>query len=603
MGGARTPVIARTMSGRTDNLESQRQQALLSWIQQFAPYGVVTLDESFQIQSWNHWMELNSNMRFQDVFGKNILAVFPNLVERQLVSHFERALQGESSVLSTGLHRYLLPLPSPFRENGINHMLQTARIAPLYCDEKVCGIVIVIEDVTQRESQAEALARQHRRDELLSWALAQFLKTEEPKQEVRQLFFKIAEQLDFDTFLVYLRDTETGVLTLDACGGIPVESEKDFLDCPFLKITSPQSHEIIILNSVMEGQGPTSDALKKAGISAAIVIPLFAKERDLGLLCFATGTRSSIAREEADLVTTIAQYLATALDRENTNQQLYRAKEALGEHARTLEKRVHERTSRLQETVSELETFSYTIAHDLRAPVRAMSGYCEALLEDHSGHLPAEASQIIERIMRASSRMETLTRDLLEFSKVSRQEVALSRVDIEPVLEDLATIRFPAVRDAITIRAPLHPVLAHKGLLQHVLSNLIDNAVKFVPPQAAPKITISTELVSQSSPSTRGRTLVFSSTESPPFNTSNAPEQPINNRVRISVSDEGIGIPVEAHQKIFGIFERGVSSQEYQGTGIGLAIVARATQRMGGTCGVDSAPGKGSRFWLELPAA
>src|SRR5947207_2915737 len=118
------------MSRPTDNSAARREGALLTWIQQFAPYGVVTLDESFHVRSWNHWMELYSGKRFEDVEGQNLLALFPDLEERRLVSHFERALQGEASVLSTALHHYLLPLPSPFRETGLVHMLQTARIAP-----------------------------------------------------------------------------------------------------------------------------------------------------------------------------------------------------------------------------------------------------------------------------------------------------------------------------------------------------------------------------------------------------------------------------------------------------------------------------------------
>lgn len=603
MGRARASLVKRNMHGPADHPESRREKALLSWIQQFAPYGVVTLNNSFQIQSWNHWMELHSGMRFDDVAGKEIFTLFPDLKERRLLSHFERALEGESSVLSTALHRYLLPLPSQFRETSLAHMLQTGQIAPLYFEEKVCGIVLVIEDVTQRESQAEALARQHRRDELLSWALAQLLKTEQPRKEVRQLFFKIAEHLDFDTFLIYLKDNETGVLSLDAFGGIPVESEKDFFNCPFLAVAPEQSHKITILNSVPDQQEREYGVFKKAGMSAAVVIPLFAKERNLGMLCFATGTRQTILAEESDLVTTIAQYLATALDRENTSQQLRKAKEQLSEHALLLEKRVAERTSRLQETISELETFSYTIAHDLRAPVRGTTGYCEVLLEDFADELSPEAKGVVEKIARVSSRMETLTRDLLEFSKVSRQEVVLSRVEIEPIIEDLAALREAAVRQAITVHGPLHPVLAHKGLLQHVFSNLIDNAVKFVRPETNPKITISAEVVPQGSPNTHARTLVFSSTDSAMPETAGFSQPSFPNLVRIWVGDEGIGIPREAHQKIFGIFERGIASEQYQGTGIGLAIVARAMQRMGGTCGVESEPGKGSRFWIELPAA
>jgi signal transduction histidine kinase len=591
------------MADSNDNVAPHREQALLSWLQQFAPYGVVTLDESLRIQSWNHWMELHSGKRLADISGRNLLTLFPDIQERKLGSHFERALQGESSVLSTALHRYLLPLPSPFRETSLPCMLQTARISPLFSEGKVCGVVIVIEDVTQRESQAESLARQHRRDELLSWALAQLLETDQPRKAVRQLFFKIAEQLDFDSFLIYLRHPETGASCLDAVGGIPVELEKDFADCPFLAIVPAGSSEVTTLNSILQRPEPEYAIFKKAGMSAAVVIPLSAKGRNLGFLCFTTGTRETILPEESDLVETIAKYLATALDRENTSQQLHKAKELLSEQAQLLEKRVQERTSSLQETVTELETFSYTIAHDLRAPLRGTSGYCEALLEDFVDELPPEAKRIVEKIARTSDRMDMLTRDLLEFSKISRQEIALSRVEIEPIIDDLAALRIPAVRQAITIHTPLHPVMAHTGLLQHVFSNLIDNAVKFVPPQAAPKIAISTELVSQRSPNTRSRTLVFSSTEPPEPETVPFTEQPAPNQVRIWVRDQGIGIPREAHQKIFGIFERGISSESYQGTGIGLAIVARAMQRMGGTCGVESEPGKGSGFWLELPAA
>ena len=278
------------------------------------------------------------------------------------------------------------------------------------------------------------------------------------------------------------------------------------------------------------------------------------------------------------------------------------AKEQLIEHARLLEERVQERTARLRETVSELETFSYTIAHDLKAPVRGMSGFCEVLLEDFSEVIPTEATAIVKRIARASKRMEALAHDLLEFSKVSRQEIVLAPVEIEPIIEEVAALRPPVVRDAITISTPLLPVRAHRDLLQQVFSNLVDNAVKFIEPGAAPRITISTQLVSHTSPNTRSRGLMFSS-ESKPNEVATPGTEPSNRGVRVWVSDEGIGIAPEVHQKIFGVFERGVSSDAYEGTGIGLAIVARAIQRMGGTCGVESEVGKGSRFWLELAAA
>ncbi|HZM03309.1 MAG TPA: HAMP domain-containing sensor histidine kinase [Candidatus Saccharimonadales bacterium] len=563
---------------------------------------MLTLDKSFQVQSWNHWMEVHSAMRFENIAGKSIFALFPTLQDRKLVAPFERALNGETSVLSTALHRYLLPLPSPIRRSGAAQMLQTAQIAPLLLGSVVCGIVVVIEDVTQRESQAEALRRQHRRDKILSWALTHLWKSDEPRKIIRQLFFKIAEHLDFDTFLLYLRDIETGTLALYTAGGIPPELAKEFADYPLLASVA-QSREMVVIDSIQARQQPEYAPLKKAGASAAIAIPLFANERPLGLLCFASWSRESIATEESDLLTTIAQYLATAVDRENTNRQLQRAREELQSHAQLLEKKVEERTARLQETISELETFSYTLAHDLKAPLRGMIGYCQILLEDFGGILPPEAHNIVERLARTPRRMEALIKDLLQFSDISRQEIVLSRVEIEPVIDDILALRAPGVRQATTIRTPLQPVRAHLTLLQQVLANLVDNAIKFVHPKTQAKITIFTEVVSHSSPSTRSQPLLFNSTETAPPGSSDSPLEITPKGVRIWVVDEGIGIPIEAHQKIFGIFERGAFAERYEGTGMGLAIVARATQRMGGTCGVESKPGHGSRFWIELPAA
>jgi signal transduction histidine kinase len=534
--------------------------------------------------------------------GKDIVALFPDLEQRSLVTPFARALIGESSVLSSALHRYLLPLPPPLREAGVEHMLQTARITPLLSGDDVCGIMIMIEDVTQRESQAEALVRQHRRDEVLSWALAHFLKSDEPRKSVRQLFFKIAEHLDFDTFLLYIRDADTGALSFYTSGGVPEGLEVEFANNP-LMLAAAESSETTIFNSVQERSEPEYGLLKKIRISAAVAFPLQLNEQSLGLLCFATWSRKSIQADESELLKTIAQYLAIAVDRENTNQQLQKAREELSNHAQHLERRVEERTLRLKETVTELETFTYTLAHDLKAPVRGMIGYCEVLQEDFANVLPAEVNFIVQKLAQTPKRMDALIKDLLKFSDISRREITLSRVEIEPIVDNVLTMRPPAVRLATNVRVPLHAVRAQGVLLHQVLSNLIDNAAKFVEPATQPKITISTEVVSEASPKMRVHPLLFNTPEPKEAVGTAPPPVSTDQKVRIWVQDEGIGIPAEVHQKIFGIFERGVMAGMYEGTGMGLAIVARATQRMGGACGVESEPGKGSRFWVELPAA
>src|ERR1700743_3024766 len=211
------------MADSEDISIEKQESALLSWIQQFAPYGVFTLDQSLQIKSWNRWMEAHSARSSAEVVGRSLFEVYPELVQRKLTQTFQRALEGESSVLSTALHRYLLPFQSQLSSNGSERMRQTARVAPLLFEGEKNGVIVVIEDVTQREQQADTLVRQHRRDEALSWALVHLLKFDEPRKTARQFFFKIAEHLDFDTFFLYLRDDKSGPIKLYTSGGVSNE--------------------------------------------------------------------------------------------------------------------------------------------------------------------------------------------------------------------------------------------------------------------------------------------------------------------------------------------------------------------------------------------
>jgi signal transduction histidine kinase len=593
--------MGEAMSPQVERSAPERDAALLSWLRRLAPYGVVTLDPLFRVQSWNNWMELHSGWRFEQVAGKSLFAIYEDLAARNLLSPFERALAGESSVLSTALHGYLVPLASPMAGAAGGLMRQTARIAPLFSDGLVCGIVVVIEDVTQRETQADALVRQHRRDEVLAWALAHFLKSEAPRKTIRQLFFKIAEHMDFDTFFLYLRDPGGEKLNLYAAGGIPVDSEGRFAEYSLLTRVA-EAPVTVFFNGVQRRTEPEYEALKHARVAAAVAIPLFANGKSLGLLCFATWNREGIEPEESDLLATIAQYLASAIEREQTQEQLKQAQAQLVGQAQLLELKVRERTARLSETVAELETFNYTLAHDLKAPVRGMIGYCQILEKDFARLLPPDAALIVEKLARAPRKMERLIQNLLEFSRVSRQEIVLRVVEVEPIIEDILAVRLPSVRRAVTIQPPFPGVRAQRALLLQALANLVDNAVKFVEPGGEPKITISADFAPARSESARNGGLLFSSTRTDPGGVTAEVLEPASKWVRISVADEGIGIPAEAHPRIFGIFERGIVADAYEGTGMGLAIVARATQRMGGTCGVESEPGKGSRFWIELPA-
>jgi PAS domain S-box-containing protein len=236
-----------------------------------------------------------------------------------------------------------------------------------------------------------------------------------------------------------------------------------------------------------------------------------------------------------------------------------------------LERRVAERTVELKRTVEQLERFSYTVAHDLRAPLRSMQNFSTILLEDHASALGSEAVDMLKRIKSSSERMDHLIRDLLEYSRlgfmnIASQEVPLATV-VETTLKDLAD-EIRGKNAEIFVGHPLPVVLGHRATLEHVLNNLLTNALKFTRDGQRPEIKIFAEY-----------------------------HEPW---VRLVVMDNGIGIADEHRERIFGIFERLHGNETYPGTGVGLAIVRKAIERLGGRSGVDSEPSEGSSFWFEL---
>jgi PAS domain S-box-containing protein len=593
----------------SDGKESndQLQAATLEWIDRFAPYGVIATDRDFRVCSWNQWMERHSGMETKTVLGRRLTEIFPDLKERRLLPQLERALEGEVNVISTALHGWLIPLPPLTREAGFPFMKQTARVAPLVTRNQIHGIIIVIEDVSQREWQSEILARQHARDEILAWALAHLIEAEDPRRIAREVFCKVAQYLDFDTYLLHLYEADTATFRLQSAGGIEPEQEDLIRAVPAQAVpwsSDAKEGQAMVCEHVQSSTDPLLANSRKLGFRAYVVVSLGVASDLLGLLCFATHTRNTIAATETELLRTIGKYLSVALNREKIDRELRVAQKKLNEHAHELEQKVADRTASLKQIIAELQTFSYTIAHDLRAPIRALRGYCEVLVEDYTDHLPAEAVAIVSRLRNSSVQMDALTRDLLEFSKVSRQDLTLGPLDLSQVLSDAIALGGARMVTCVTVQHPLHTVVANRTLVGQCVSNLLQNALKFCRPGIHPVVKIWSELVPANSKSGETETSQFSrsrySISEPGPRTDEGSTSP---GVRLWFEDNGIGISREAQTKIFGIFERGDRAGEYEGTGIGLAIVSRAMERMGGQCGVESTPGEGSRFWLEFRGA
>jgi two-component system CheB/CheR fusion protein len=238
-----------------------------------------------------------------------------------------------------------------------------------------------------------------------------------------------------------------------------------------------------------------------------------------------------------------------------------------------LEKQVEERTTRFRETVQELEAFSYSISHDLRSPLRAMSGFAELALDLGREQLTPQVKDYLQRVIAGAHRADRLVQDVLTYSRVSRANIRLAPIDLEKLLREVIEEypKFQPPNAEIRVLSPLLKMMGHEASLGQCVTNLLGNAIKFVAPGTVPQIKIWTE--------------------------------PVQGQARIWFEDNGIGIEPANQARIFGIFERVHSAREFEGTGIGLAIVRKGVERMEGSVGVESELGKGSRFWIQLKAA
>lgn len=335
-----------------------------------------------------------------------------------------------------------------------------------------------------------------------------------------------------------------------------------------------ESPQVVTLVELLETQPPWSELplmiLTSGGESRmARVLDLVAEAAGtVTLLERPLSARTMLRSVEVALRSRRRQYQVRDLI-----QQLAEAEDELRQHASVLEKAVVERTAKLNETVQELEAFSYSIAHDMRAPLRAMRGFSKILDDEYNHCLDDVAKDYLQRIGTSADRLDLLIQDVLNYSHIVRSDIRLSPVNTDTLVRDIIE-SYPNLQPAhIDIETPLPVVKANPAALTQVFSNLLGNAVKFVAPNVEPQVKIRADSLAQGS------------------------------AVRLSIKDNGIGIAKESQQRIFQMFQRLNRAELFEGTGIGLTIVRKAVERMGGKIGVESDLGKGSCFWVELQAA
>jgi PAS domain S-box-containing protein len=443
---------------------------------------------------------------------------------------------------------------------------------------KFLGVLL---DITDRKSAEEQLKRRNLHLQLLHRATADLLLGHPPADLLRGLLPQIAANFNTEVFMLYEARNGDGRLHLEACSGVSEDQQRKLQTLRYGRAICARPADAlrpIIATRLQTVQAPKHRFVCKLGFRSYLYYPLILHGRLQGTLAFASRQRDDYDTLDLEFFQSIADTLAEALESNRLQSELKF-------HATHLEVLVHERTARLQEAIAELEHMSYSMVHDMRAPLRAMQAFATLAQEECAACDRPLIQEYLRRIRNSTDRLDRLVTDSLSYNKVVREDLPTAPVDLGALLRAMLK-SYPHLHPSL---AEIHLdftqlfVLGNEALLTQTFGNLLGNAVKFVAPGVRPRIRI----WAQSS------TLKYPSSAA-----SARADWP---STLISIEDNGIGIPRSAWDKMFRMFERMHREDEYPGTGIGLAIAKKAVERMGGRIGVESEPAKGSRFWVELP--
>ncbi|GMR13504.1 MAG: hypothetical protein BMS9Abin29_1714 [Gemmatimonadota bacterium] len=452
------------------------------------------------------------------------------------------------------------PVPHP---DGGSRWLEATLKPQADQNGEIVRIDGIISEVTERrraqneaESRAQELATLYHVSEIT-------LAAESLSEAYADILEVVSNATGFPIVAIERLDSEREVMVITVARGLPLPEDGSPLEIPLHETLSGlaiKTREPIIERDARSRREGNSDVLRRLKVQTYLSFPILLGGRAVGTLTLASPERMDppgvLVRMCADLAHSVA-----ALTGRMEAADALRESEA---NFRTL-------AEKLQGANNELEGFAYTVSHDLRSPLRTMTGFAHALLEDFGAALPAEARDYAQRIIGSGQRAERLIRDLLAYSRLTVESVELQQVEVKDVIETVleqAKADLDAADAQIDVKQPLPRVLANHITLVQALGNLVSNAIKFVPPERTPQVTIRAE--------------------------------DREDVVRLWVEDNGVGIPEGQEDRIFRVFERLAEGPPVPGTGIGLAIVRRALEKIGGEAGIEHLS-VGSGFWIDLP--
>jgi signal transduction histidine kinase len=309
-------------------------------------------------------------------------------------------------------------------------------------------------------------------------------------------------------------------------------------------------------NGISQAEQQLADALDARSV---FIIPIRKLDHPLGMLLVFMRYSSLFPDDDTEILRLLAEQSATDLEYAR-----------LLEDQRALVDKLNKRTTQMEEANRELEAFAYTVSHDLRAPLRAVDGFARILNEDHRNLLPQDGAENLDLILQNSKQMGQLIDDLLMFSRLGRTEVIRDRISMKDLTHEVLDdqLRSANGRSIKTHIGDLPDADANRGLMKQVFANLISNAVKFTRQQENAEIEIGSEQLN-------GNTVYY-------------------------VRDNGVGFDMRYSNKLFGVFQRLQNPEDYEGTGVGLAIVQRIIHKHSGRVWAEAEPGSGATFFFEL---
>jgi signal transduction histidine kinase/PAS domain-containing protein len=414
---------------------------------------------------------------------------------------------------------------------------------------------VTFTDITERKQADAELQVNNERLRILSESSSLLLSSNSPETIVQTIAERVMAHLSCDCFFNYIADNKTGKLRLNAYAGIPDDAAKGISWLEYGSAIcgcAARDGCRIVSEDVQQNGDMRATLVRSFGIQAYACHPLQIGMEIIGTLSFGTRTRTKFDEDELDLMKTVAGQVSVAMERQRTEEAL------------------KQRTLELEASNKELESFSYTVSHDLRAPLRTMDGFSQAVLEDYADKLDEDGKKWLRGIRGASQRMAQLIDDILGLSRVVRAGLRLQKINLSEIAKSAAAelqASQPERRVEFRIAEGLE---AHgdPNLLRVALNNLLGNAFKFT--SRCPQAVIEFGSIERD-----GERYYF-------------------------VKDNGAGFDMTYSDKLFKAFQRLHAASEFPGTGIGLATVQRIVQRHGGSVYAEGKPGQGAAFYFSL---